>query len=73
MVARILKEAKGQLPGVRVEEVDVTAQPAIAVKYQVMATPAIAVNGTLAFHGVPRADALLAALRAAAADATAGG
>lgn len=48
------------------EEVDVAANPAVAVKYRVMATPAIAINGTLQFTGVPREDALLARLREAA-------
>ncbi len=36
------------------------------MKYGVMATPAIAVNGRLEFTGVPREDALRARLRAAA-------
>ncbi len=72
MVARLIEEAQGQLPRVRLEEVDVTQHPAIAVKYRVVATPAIAINGRLAFRGVPRADALLARLRAAAAGETAG-
>jgi protein-disulfide isomerase len=40
----------------------------VAVKYGVMATPAIAINGRLEFRGVPRADALLARLRAAAGE-----
>ena len=38
----------------------------IEVQYRVMATPAIAINGKLEFTGVPREEALLARLRAAA-------
>jgi len=39
----------------------------VAVKYGVMSTPAIAINGRLEFSGVPREAALRARLRAAAA------
>lgn len=48
------------------DEIDVAANPAIAVKYRVMSTPAVAINGTLAFTGVPSEEALLARLRQAA-------
>ena len=72
MVAGLIEEAKGQFPGVHLEEVDITAHPETALKYRVTATPALAINGRLAFRGVPRADALLARLRAAAAEETDG-
>lgn len=36
MVAKLVEEAKGQVPGVHLEEVDVTEHPAIAVRYRVM-------------------------------------
>jgi len=55
------------VPDVHVEEIDVAANPAIAVKYGVMATPAIAINGKVEFTGVPREEALRARLEAAAA------
>ncbi len=45
-------------------EVDITQHPEVAVKYRVMSTPAIAINGRLEFLGVPREDALLDRLRA---------
>ena len=54
------------MPNIQIEEIDVAANPAVAVKYRVMATPAIAINGKLEFTGVPREDALLARLRGAA-------
>ena len=44
-----------------------TAHPEVAVKYRVLATPAIAIDGQLAFTGVPREEALRARLDAAAA------
>jgi protein-disulfide isomerase len=56
---------KSQVPEVHVEEIDVAANPAVAVKYRVMATPALAINGKLEFTGVPREEALLARLRSA--------
>ena len=45
-------------------EVDITQQPEVAVRYRVVSTPAIAINGRLEFRGVPREDALLERLRA---------
>jgi hypothetical protein len=45
----------------------VTASPDVAVKYRVMATPAIAIDGQLAFTGVPREEAFRARLEAAVA------
>ncbi len=66
MVAALVEKAKSQVPDIHVEEIDVAANPAVAVKYRVMATPAIAINGTLQFTGVPREDVLLARLREAA-------
>ncbi len=56
---------KSQVPEVYVEEIDVAAHPAVAVKYRVMATPALAINGKLEFTGVPGEEALLARLRSA--------
>ena len=66
MVATLIKKAKAEVPDIHVEEVDVAADPARAVKYRVMSTPAVAINGKLEFTGVPREDALLARLRGAA-------
>ncbi len=66
MVAALIEKAKAEVPDVHVEAIDVAADPAVAVKYRVMSTPAIAINGRLEFTGVPREDALLARLRTAA-------
>lgn len=54
------------MPDIQVEEIDVAQNPAVAVRYHVMSTPAIVINGTLAFTGVPRQEALLARFREAA-------
>ena len=45
---------KAEAPDLRLEELDITEHPEVAVKYRVMFTPAIAINGKLAFTGVPR-------------------
>lgn len=62
MVATLIERVKSQISDIQVEEIDVAANPTVGVKYRVMATPAIAINGTLEFTGVPREEALLARL-----------
>lgn len=66
LVARLLQEASADLERLQLDEIDISERPDVAVKYGVIATPAIAVNGQLEFTGVPREDALRARLRAAA-------
>ena len=65
MGARLIEEARSSLPDLELEEVDITERPEVAVKYRIMSTPAIAINGKLEFVGIPSARALLARLRAA--------
>jgi len=55
---------KAEFPDLRLEEVDITEHPDVAVRYRIMATPAIAINGRLAFTGVPREADLHRALLA---------
>jgi predicted thioredoxin/glutaredoxin len=66
LVATLIEKAKSQVPDVKVEEVDVAANPAVAMKYRVMSTPAIAINGKLEFTGIPRKQALLERLQSVA-------
>jgi len=66
LVATLIEKAKREVPDIQVDEIDVAANPAVAVKYRVMATPAIAIDGKLEFTGIPREDALLARLHSAA-------
>lgn len=54
MVARLIERERAQFPDLSLEEVDVTQHPEVALKYRVMATPAIAINGKLEFTGVPQ-------------------
>ena len=67
MVVALIEKAKSQVPDIiQVGEIDVAANPTVGVKYRVMSTPAIAINGKLEFTGIPREDALLARLQSAA-------
>ena len=60
-----MDEAREEFSDLNVEEVDVAERPDVAVKYGVMATPALAINGRLVFTGIPREDALRARLQSA--------
>ena len=51
-------------PEVALHEVDLVAQPEVAVKYGVRSTPAIAIDGALAWEGIPSAQALRERLEA---------
>ena len=52
-------------PDIRWTEIDITEHPEVAVKYRVMSTPAIAINGKLEFMGVPKEEELRRRLLAA--------
>lgn len=66
MVAKLIESARAALPDLRFQEVDITLHPEVAVKYRLMSTPAIAINGKLEFLGVPKEEALRSRLLAAA-------
>ncbi|MBI4561401.1 MAG: thioredoxin family protein [Candidatus Rokubacteria bacterium] len=66
MVAELIESARAALPDLHFQEVDITLHPEVAVKYRLMSTPAIAINGTLEFLGVPKEEALRSRLLAAA-------
>lgn len=58
LAVNLVEKLKGEIPEIRLVEVDIIENPEIAVKYRVLATPAIAINGQLEFIGVPREEAL---------------
>ena len=66
MAARLVEDVKATLPDLRLEEVDITEHPELALKYRLMATPAIVINGKLEFVGVPKEATLRARLLAVA-------
>jgi thioredoxin 1 len=59
-----IAEVRRAHPEVELREVDLVEHPEIAVRYGVMSTPAIAINGELAWKGVPSASALRERLEA---------
>ena len=58
MAVEVIESVRRERPDLILSIVDITQAPELAVKYRVMVTPAIAINGRLAFTGVPRRDAL---------------
>ena len=50
---RTIEELRQEIPDLSWEEISLAEYPEVAVKYRVMATPAIAINGVLAFTGTP--------------------
>lgn len=54
----VIESLRRERPDIILSIVDITQAPELAVKYRVMATPAIAIDGRLAFSGVPRREAL---------------
>lgn len=58
MVAGLVEQLKSEFPDLRLIQIDITQHPEVAVKYRVMSTPAVAINGKLEFVGTPREDDL---------------
>ena len=61
----VIESLRAEQPDLKLQIVDITEHPEVAVKYLVMSAPAIAINGCLAFTGIPREEALRARLRSA--------
>ena len=57
-VQKIIEQDRGEFPGLSYRTVDVAQSPEIGTKYGVLSTPAIIINDTLAFRGVPKEKAL---------------
>ncbi len=58
MALRLVEKAGRNFPGFRCRVIDIIESPEIGMKYGILSTPAIAVNGKLAFSGIPREKAL---------------
>lgn len=61
-----MEQARARFPELEVREWDLVARPDLAVRYGVMSTPAIVINGRLEFTGVPKEQAFLGRLEAIA-------
>lgn len=64
MVVDTIARLRQEIPDLTMEVINLADHPEVAVKYRVMATPAIAINGVLAFSGTPK-EAELRLLEAA--------
>lgn len=62
-IERLLENFKADFSDVQVETIDVTEHPEAAIKYRVLSTPAIAIDGKLEFTGVPKEEALMRKLK----------
>jgi len=49
-----IAKVRQEIPDLKMEVIDLADRTDLAVKYRVMAAPAIAINGVLAFSGVPK-------------------
>jgi thioredoxin-like negative regulator of GroEL len=64
LALEVIEQVRHTHPGVALREVDLVAHPEVAVKYGVRSTPAIAIDGALAWQGIPSAQALRERLEA---------
>ncbi len=58
MAQRLVEKVAIDFPGLSYRVVDLVESPELGIKYGVFSTPAIAINGRLAFSGVPGENAL---------------
>ncbi len=54
----LVRKLQGEMPGISIEEVDITEHPEEVLKHQLMMSPGIVINGKLEFTGVPKEDEL---------------
>lgn len=57
-VQKVVEQDQQAFPGLSYRTVDVAESPEIGAQYGVLSTPAIIINDTLAFRGVPKENAL---------------
>ena len=58
MALEVIAQMRQAHPEIVLREVDLVEHPEVAVKYGILSTPALAINGELACEGVPSAQAL---------------
>lgn len=66
MVQGLLEKARDCFPQVQIREVNLMDHPELALRYGVLSTPALVINGRLEFMGVPKETKLLERLEALA-------
>lgn len=58
MAQSLVEKVHHDFPGLTYRIVDLVESPKLGVKYGVFSTPAIAINGRLAFSGIPKEEEL---------------
>ncbi len=66
LVQGLLKRARGRFPNMELREVNLADRPERALRYGVLSTPALVIDGRLEFTGVPKERKLLRRLQALA-------
>ena len=64
MALEVIDQVRHIHPEVALHEVDLVVHPEVAVKYGVRSTPALAIDGELAWEGIPSAPVLRERLEA---------
>ncbi|MDR0913440.1 MAG: MJ0307 family thioredoxin [Methanobrevibacter sp.] len=59
MAVDVVKEAQEKLGNLNIEVINIMDDRTKALEYQIMAVPAIAINGAVEFVGAPTIDQLL--------------
>jgi len=59
LLAEALQESNMETGSLVLKEVDVLENPDVVLKYGILSTPALAINGKLCFSGVPRRAELI--------------
>ncbi len=54
MAQRVVEKVGRDFPGLSYQIINLVESPEIGIRYGVHSTPAIAINGKLAFNGIPK-------------------
>ena len=52
----LVKDQQQRYSDVSYEKIDISEHPDVAIKYRLLSTPAVAINGVLEFRGAPGKD-----------------
>lgn len=58
LLDQVIAEHRGELGKVEIKLIDVLSEPELVIRYGVLSTPALAINGSLCFVGVPKKSEL---------------
>ena len=60
----LVKDQQQRYSELSYEKIDISEHPEVAIKYRLLSTPAVAINGVLEFRGVPGKDKILEKIEA---------